>query len=100
MEQVVAGDEEAEAAGRDAQAGPSSMDTDETIMQPMFSLDEAPATRAEGVGSSSPMEDFHSLLQQGQAEKALNGLASIVITLVARSLGHRWAGQNPHGVTN
>ena len=78
-----------EAAGAlpngDAEAGPSGRKEEE----PMFSLDEAAATRAEVVGTSSPVDDFRSLLRQGQLDKAFSGMSGIIMTLIDRSLGDR-----------
>ncbi len=87
-EQMDARNEETEAANGDAKAGPADMDEDRKPEQPMFSLDNAPATRAEQVGSSTPVEDFQSL-KRDHPDKAFSGLASIIGTLVARSLGDR-----------
>ena len=76
------------------QAGTSGQEEKNQAEQPLFSLDAATATRAEEVGSSSPVEDFDSLVQQGRLDAAFNGLARIIDTLVARSLGDR-LGQQP-----
>lgn len=77
--------------GEEGTAGPSGQEDGRKrkAEQPLFSLDAAPATRAEEVGSSSPVEDFDSLVRQGRLDTAFEGLARIIDTLVARSLGDR-----------
>ncbi|KAK9840417.1 hypothetical protein WJX74_009567 [Apatococcus lobatus] len=83
------GDEPAE----NGQAGTSGQEEEKKDEGPRFNLDAAPTTQAETVGSSSPVEDFESLVQQGRPDIAFNGLARIIETLVARSLGDRSFGK-------
>lgn len=55
----------------------------------LFRVEGDAGSRVESVGSSTPVEDFHALLQQGNQQKAMEGIAGIVHLLVDGSMGSR-----------
>ena len=58
--------------------------------QAEFKVGESSSSRVDSVSTLSPVDDFQTMVQQGQLEDALEGLQKAIYTLVDTSLGDRY----------
>ena len=63
----------------------------EMLGQPQaeFNVGESSSSRVDNVSTLSPIDDFQTMVQQGQLHAALEGMQKAIYTLIDTSLGDR-----------